>query len=96
MEDNIKQCEQYYENIVDYFINQYKWKAMIIPYKDYIAGYSLFEIGKNMGFENATSTLSDFLENAAVVIKTDIESKNYHEIMVMLQKRKEDQKTRGV
>lgn len=89
--------EQYYENVVNYFINQYKWKAMIIPYKDYIAGYSLFEIGIKMGFENTTSILSDFLENADVQqITTNTELQKYYGIMAILKGKKEEKKSRGV
>lgn len=90
------ECEQHYENVVNWFINQYKWKAMIIPYKDYIAGYSLYAIGIKMGFETSTSILSDFLENADVQITKNTEFQKYFEIIGLLKRKNEEENRRGI
>lgn len=81
MKEETINWEFHYEKVVNYYIGQYRFKANLVSYNDFLTGYSLFALGKSMGFTTTLKELTNFLQMANVVLKTDLEQETYHEAM---------------
>lgn len=83
MKEETINWESYYEGVVDYYIKKYQFNT--VSYNDFLTGYSLFLLGKSMGLESSLKKLTNFLQMANVVLKTDLEQDNYSKAIADIQ-----------
>lgn len=91
MENALENIRKHYEQVVSYYITPFKFKANILKYKDACIGYSLFEIGRNMGFHESLKELIAFLECARVDTDKENEIENIRRITSEILNYREEQ-----
>ncbi len=84
IEEKLAFCKIHYEKVVSNYLKRHEFNA-VIDCDDFLTGYSLFALGKSMGFTTALKELTNFLQMANVVLKTDLEQDNYSKAIADIQ-----------